>query len=479
MTLVGIAGKWLVLGRANAGEYPLYGVYYYRFWLAERFVDLIKFDFVADSPLHPSLMRILGARVGTFCHIGSVDVGAAYDLVDIGHDVVIGQDVTLATSVIERGRLILKHIRIESDAHIASSCVLEGGACVLDGGELAPLSMLADGATVPPFQRWHGSPASFLCDSAHAGLERSTRPSLTRKVLLGLSMAFSAWFLFPILYFAPQIPSLLLFEVLDIRTIDAWAQTAVVAMPASLAYILLVFAEMVAFRWLILGTVKPGSHSTTSVYYFRHWFVQNLMTMSLDILKPVYATVYVVPFLRSLGVKIGTWAEVSTARGVQFGLTEIGDESFIADKVLMGSTSIRGNALHLEKTVLSARAFAGNNAVIPQGTQLGSNSLVGVMSIAPDQKTPLQDGQSCFGSPPVLMPARQQDHAGHADHLLYNPRPSQVAHRLLIEGLRIWLPRAIIVFGLGFGLQICEVGFDSIGALYTLLMLPLFYIFRE
>lgn len=30
MTVVGVLGKWIVLGRARAGRYPLYGVYYYR-----------------------------------------------------------------------------------------------------------------------------------------------------------------------------------------------------------------------------------------------------------------------------------------------------------------------------------------------------------------------------------------------------------------------------------------------------------------
>ena len=33
-----IIGKWLVIGRTKPGRYPLWGVYYYRWWLAQRFM---------------------------------------------------------------------------------------------------------------------------------------------------------------------------------------------------------------------------------------------------------------------------------------------------------------------------------------------------------------------------------------------------------------------------------------------------------
>jgi len=477
-TIVGIIGKWIVLGRARPGEYPLYGLYYYRFWLANLFVSLIPAKEVADGPLNPLLLRLLGAKIGSHCHIGATALTASIDLVEIGDDAVTGQDVLFAAHVIERGRLILKHITVEANTYIGSSSVLEGGSHVKDGGELSALTMLTDGVTVPAGQHWHGSPAQYLSDSTDPLLERATRPSLARRVVLTLAMSITSTLIFPIFYFAPQIPSLLLFDFVDIPGFGEYAQVGVVVLPAALAYIILVFVEMIFFRWLILGTVKEGSHRTTSVYFYRHWVVDRLMAMSLIVLKPVYATLYIVPFLRCLGVKIGNWAEVSTARGIQFQLTEIGDESFIADNVLIGAHKIRGNTLHLKKTTLKARAFCGNAAIIPQGTTLESNSLVGVLSIAPDAKPSLQQGQSCFGSPPVLMPTRQQGQTNHAAHLLYSPRASQIALRLFIEGLRIWIPRALLIFGLGFALETIEYNFDNgIGAWQILLLLPFFHIF--
>ncbi|CEH13792.1 Non-ribosomal peptide synthetase/alpha-aminoadipate reductase and related enzymes [Ceraceosorus bombacis] len=463
LSLVGVLGKWLALGKAKPGEYPLYGLYYYRWWLAERFVELADLHNIADTVLMPSILRGLGARVGSHCHLGFITTGAALDLIEIGDDVVIGQDVVLSTSIVERGRLILKPLRIGNDARVGSNSVIEGGASIEDGAEVAALTMVPDGMSIPTAQRWHGSPAQFFAESEDVGNMRQTRPSDLRRSLMGLAMSFTVVFVFPILYFAPQIPSLLMFEVLNIRHLNDWQQTGIVAVPAALAYLCLVFLELVVFRWIVLGPLREGTHRTTSVFYFRKWATDRIMDMSLSVLHPVYATLYVVPFLRALGVKIGRMAEVSTARGINFELTEIGDESFIADGVLMGDTDVRNNMLKLKKTTLAPRAFAGNASLLPQGTHLASNTLVGVLSIAPPAEKPLQEGQSCFGSPPVMMPARAQGATCYADHLLYSPKAWQVALRIFIEGLRIVLPRALIVFGLGYGLEIFETAYPYIG----------------
>jgi non-ribosomal peptide synthetase-like protein len=74
------------------------------------------------------------------------------------------------------------------------------------------------------------------------------------------------------------------------------------------------------------------------------------------------------------------------------------------------------------------------------------------------------------------MPARQRVE-GHADNVLFNPSAGRIAARLTIEGLRIIMPRALIIFGLGFALQVAYIGYDHIGAVYTLLMLPAFFFF--
>jgi non-ribosomal peptide synthetase-like protein len=474
-TGVALMGKWIVLGRAKAGEYSLYGVYYYRWWLAEHLVALIDMRSVAETPLLPAMMRCLGAHVGSHCHINPALVGAAYDLVWIGEDVVLGKDAALSTSWIERGRLILAPIRIDSCAFVGSQTVVEGDTHIEEGGELGPMTMLARGSVIPPGERWVGSPARFHYYATDVGNMRASRPSFARRAAMTITTTFTTVFILPMTYFVPQIPGILLFQYLQIPGIWSWVQTAIVAVPAAASYLVVVVLQLVVLRWVILGKVKERSYHTYSGYAYRKWFLDRLMDLSLVILHPVYATLYVVPFLRSLGVKIGHMAEVSTARGIDFELTEIGDESFIADGVLVGDRNVRANTITLRKTKLNSRAFAGNSSILPQGTELPSESLVGVLSIAPE--TPLKPGQSCFGSPPVLMPGRQRTSTNYPDHLLYAPRWTQIALRLFIEGMRILLPRVLIVFGLGYGVQLFALSYHTIDVSWVILLIPLFYFF--
>lgn len=347
---------------------------------------------------------------------------------------------------------------------------------VEEGGEVAPLSLIPDGMKIPSYQRFNGSPARFEREAKEGmgALGPRTRPSTTRATAMVVGSLLVSALLLPLLYLIPQIPGLMMFDFVDIQSVGDWGQVAFVAMPIALAYQILVFAQLLAFRHAFLGRLKEGKYNIYSSWYLRTWFVDRLMDMALVVLHPVFASLYIVPFLRALGVKIGKRAEVSTARGLSFELLEIGEESFVADAVKLGAVEIRGNGLTLKKTKLETRAFAGNASMIPQGSILASGTLVGVLSIAPVKH--LAENTSCFGSPPVLMPARHRAE-GHKDSLLFSPSMGRVAARLTVEFVRIVLPRAMIVFGIGFSLQIAFIGYAAIGAFNTLLMIPAFYFF--
>src|SRR6201985_3328311 len=95
-----------------------------------------------------------------------------------------------------------------------------------------------------------------------------------------------------------------------------------------------------------------------------------MMSLSLIVLHPIYATVFVSVFFRALGAKVGKNTEISTASSVTHPLLEIGKGSFIADAVTLGEADVRGQQLILEKTVIGNSSFVGNSALIPQGYNL-------------------------------------------------------------------------------------------------------------
>ncbi|ORX37297.1 hypothetical protein BD324DRAFT_439618 [Kockovaella imperatae] len=485
ITCMGIIGVRALLPVVKPGRYPLYGQFYFRWWFAKKFLGFIDQSTVGETGLYPALLRALGAKVGHFCHIAPLATGPAMSLLSIGNDVVIGKDVMFAFETVGQGYLQLDRIVVEDEVLIESRTVVEGGVVLEAGSELGPMSMVPQGTRIARTTRWTGSPVRFEGMAAEPFQGKPTRPSMFRYMACNVTYLFLSTFILPLLYYIPQVPSILLFEVLSLRHegINPWKRTAIVSFPASLAYIIAVIAEVIILRWLVLGRVKAGTYKVASFYMIRIWIVDRLMDMSLAILHPIFASLYVVPFLRALGTKIGRRAEVSTAQGMNFDLVDIGDEAFVADTVLLGESNIFKNELTLEMTRLDSRAFAGNGSLIPQGTVLESNTLVGVMSIPPQTDKcgvyHLPAGQSCFGSPPVVMPNRQAPTTCHADNFLFNPKPSQIAMRAFIEFIRLWLPRLIIILGIGFTLKFWEEAnrHHHIGVARGIFLFPVFYLF--
>jgi non-ribosomal peptide synthetase-like protein len=230
-------------------------------------------------------------------------------------------------------------------------------------------------------------------------------------------------------------------------------------------------AEVTALRWLLLPRVRPGVHATCSWFYLRKWILDRAMQLAVTALHPLFASLYVAPFFRALGARVGRGAEISTASSVTHGLLEIGDGAFVADGVVLGDSDIRGGRMTLRKTVLGRRAFLGNFAVVPDGVRIGDDALVGCLSVPPHEG--LADGQSCMGSPALILPRRQGSTRFEAK-LIDRPGAGRVAARLVIETLRILLPRAAVVAMIFAGLDAWDFCRMALG-FWAFCAVPLIY----
>ena len=64
MLIIGIGSKSLIIGRYKPGAYPLWGSYYFRWWLASRLQRLSGTELFNGTPLAPLVWRLMGAKVG-------------------------------------------------------------------------------------------------------------------------------------------------------------------------------------------------------------------------------------------------------------------------------------------------------------------------------------------------------------------------------------------------------------------------------
>ena len=468
---VAIGAKWLVLGRVKPGRHPLWGSMFLRWWFVSRLQDIVVRTVMADTPLMAAYYRLLGARIGKGVHLGDVGMGAP-DLVTIGAGTTIGSRTLLNSATVAGGWLIFGPVSIGADAYVGSVCVLDPGSSIDDGGELSSLSCLGAGATVPAGRLWSGSPAESR-GAASGGRGAAPVRRGWRAAAATVAFASIALLLLPVLHLLPMLPSLFALDMAQ-EAGPVRRDLILIAPVIALAYTLLVLLEVTVLRWVLLGRVTEGEHTTVSLFYVRKWTVDRLLDLSLAVLHPIFATLYVVPFFRALGARVGAGAEISTAASVTHDLLEVGEGAFVADSVKLGDQEIRHGRLSLKRTVIGKRTFVGNSAFVPSGSQLPDDALVGCLSVPPEG-TALAPGQACFGSPAIVLPSRQQSTSYDA-RLTFRPRRWAIVQRLVIEAVRILLPRGALFVAICFGLDYFDRLPDDLGLTLALLTVPLLYV---
>jgi non-ribosomal peptide synthetase-like protein len=448
---VAIVGKWLIIGRMKPGRYPLWGFMYYRWWLADRLIESAPSYMLSGSSLYNWWLRSLGAKIGRDVIIGSMTLRAP-DLLNIGDGTSIGNAVNFENARVEHGELHIGSITVEHDACIGSYAVLEGDTRIAEFGHLEGQSALGEGKTVPAGRIWSGSPAQDIGEFNPASNQK--RPVVSGIRLAGEALFFGFGALFiTALFFVPVFPSFILIDWLDNADRFPWVQSTSIpvqlakyflfAFPATAILIVCTALLSAGIRWTFLPRLTAGRWPIHSNVYCSKWLVNQIQECSLNVLHGVYATIYAPLWYRLLGAKVGRDAEISTALGVVPDMLTLGDETFIADAVLLGDEHIDGGWMKVQPTVVSRRSFIGNGSYIPDGTILPEGVLIGVHSRAPANDL-MREGDTWLGSPPINLPAREQV-CGFPEELTFHPSRLRRIGRGLVEAFRIVAPHAIVI----------------------------------
>ncbi|WP_411969907.1 Pls/PosA family non-ribosomal peptide synthetase [Paucibacter sp. DJ2R-2] len=455
--VVALAGKWLLAAGLKPGRYPLWGFTYYRWWLADRLLENAPVYFLGGSSLYVGWLRLLGAKIGREVLIGSMTVRAP-ELLSIGDGASIGNAVNLENARVQQGELVLGRVDIGANAYVGSYSVLEGNTAVADWGHVEGQSALADGTRVPERRVWGGSPARDLRAFDPSSLR--PRPVVGQLQRWGEAAFFVAGaLLIATLFFLPVFPTFMLIDSLDnLDNLDDWPSLNwlqgevlwlqllryfLFALPASAVLIVITALLSAAIRWGVLPRLMKGTWPVHSWVYCSKWLVNQIQESSLQGLHGVYATVFAPWWYRLLGARVGRDAEISTALGVVPDMLTLGDETFIADAVLLGDEEIDGGWMTVRPTVVSRRSFVGNGAYVPDGTTIPENVLIGVLSRAPEGGQ-MKSGDTWLGTPPINLPARETVQ-GYPEHLTFRPSPLRRLGRGLIETFRIVAPHAIVI----------------------------------
>ena len=435
LSVFAIGFKWVVIGRIKPGKYKLWGSYYFRFWIVDKVINICPITYFTGTNLMNTFLRLVGAKIGKNTYINTSAI-SAFDLLTVGDNVSICTDSHLRGYTIADGYLTIGSIEVKDDAFIGTRCCLSHNSTMERNSSIEDLTLVPEGTVVPENQNWGGSPAGKISNNSPVQ-ERRNLWSSRNTVLFFISI-----FLIPLITMIAYFPGMMLITHLDYSNKSyhfLWLTIGV-----GVSFVVLLTVIITILKWVLLGNIKEGKYPIDSIFYYKKWFFDQLMKLSLQVIGTLYTTLYLQIWFRMLGVKMGKRVEISTVEFISPDLLVTGDECFLADSVSIGASHVRNGYISIAKTYIGNRTFIGNSAVISPDTRLGNDVLVGVLSKMSSKDLPAKDGTSWFGSPAVYLPKRDINHDFSSERT-YKPTKKLIFLRYCIEFFRVTLPTTFFI----------------------------------
>jgi len=423
--LLAAAGVRLLLRNVEAGDHPRGGHVHLRLWLAQRVVEQLGATGLAGAPYMTWFARLLGAKIGRDVDLHSIP--PVTGLLRLGSGASIEPEVDLSGFWVDGDVVHLGPVRVGARARVGARSMLCPDADVGKDAEVAPGSAVF--GSVPDGEYWSGSPAVRIQKRARGPW--SDRPSATRTWIVAYGVVAVLLSCLPILAVlaGAALPVLLAADptsYADLLPLLAW-------LPVSALIGLFVLSLLV---WLVVRVaglaVRPGVHPVRSGAALAVWTTVRVLDDARTWLFPLYASSLTPTWLRLLGARIGKDVEASTVLMVP-SLTQVNDQSFLADDTLLGGYELGGGWMRVERVKIGKRAFVGNSGMAAPGRRVPKASLVAVLSAAPRRKS-AHAGESWLGSPPApLRRTAVENDAGRT----YGPPTRLKVARALVEACRI------------------------------------------
>jgi non-ribosomal peptide synthetase-like protein len=421
MLISALAARTL-LRSVRPGVYPRSGSVHIRLWLAEHIADLAAAVSVASAPWVTLYARLLGNRIGRDVDLHSIP--PVTGLLTLADGAAVEPEVDLRGWWVDGDLLRVGEIQIGAFATVGARSTLLPGARVGAGAQVEPGSAVT--GKVGKHQVFSGSPA------VRVGKAKKTWPDppAQRRRAPFLLYAVGSLLHAAIPYLGAALPLALMIAVAGPEVFAAPLQLLAWApLLAAIWFVVTAALIVIAVRTLALGMAE-GLHPVRSAMGFRVWATERIMDMARDLLFPLYAGMITPIWLRILGARVGREVEASTVLLVPK-MTQIADGAFLADDTMVASYELGHGWMRIGRAKVGKRAFLGNSGMAAAGRRVRKNSLVAVLSAAPQKA---KKGSSWIGSPPVEL--RRAEVAAD-ESLTYDPPTRLKVLRGVWETLRI------------------------------------------
>ncbi|UUN29186.1 Pls/PosA family non-ribosomal peptide synthetase [Streptomyces sp. FIT100] len=422
-----IVAKWILIGRWKAGEFPVWGLAYLRFWTVKTLVHANPMVLFAGNPLYVLYLRALGARIGKGVTILSPTVPVCTDLLTIGAGTVIRKDAFLLGYRADGGRIQTGRITIGRNAFIGEKTVLDIDTSMGDGAQLGHTSTLYCGQVVPAGQRWHGSPAQ-PADVDYVRVEPLPHSAL-RRAGYGLASVLQLFLLY-----VPLAVGGAYIVLTEVPALDRVLAPGTVKLTSSVLYLdALVLSLVVFLGSIVLGlavhftvprllnlVVKPDKvYPLYGLHYSTHRAIARMTNVKF--FKWLFGdSSYIVHYLRGLGYDLARVEQTGSNFGTEVQhespyLSSVGSGTMVADGLSIMNADFSSTSFRVSRTTIGAHNFLGNNIAYPAGARTGDNCLLATKVMVPLDGE-VREGVGLLGSPCFEIP-RSVERDGRFDHL--------------------------------------------------------------
>lgn len=385
--LVFVAIKWIVIGKYEAGRFPIRGSYYLRWW----FVDIMRKLFLrgiwgSNEVFLNFYYRLLGAKIGKGARISLEADVAEFDLVTVGDNAAI-EYATLRGFGVDNGAMILGPVSVGNNASVGAKSVVAPFTSVPDGCHLGPVSSSYE--------------VGRALDEKHARVNRRClpEPGLLMQIFVASPITF-------LVNAFSQIPPLIVLwcmlqykgqageAFMTLSDLMEWLCDPKripfyigIRVARALVSPFLYMAAAIFVKRNIIGKFEAGPRDTWSEWeLMRHFLAATLFSRKrvqaiADLVGRHYELVSIL--YRLLGAKVGKrvfWPGHQPIFTGEFDLLEIGDDVVFGSR----STVLFTTKDSCERVTLCAGANVADNCVVLPGSIVGKNAVLGSNSICPE-----------------------------------------------------------------------------------------------
>ncbi|WP_374970176.1 Pls/PosA family non-ribosomal peptide synthetase [Terrabacter sp. BE26] len=155
------AAKWVVVGRIEAVEHPLWSSFVWRNEVVDTFVEMVAGPWFAwtatGTPAINVWLRSLGARIGRGVWCETYWLPEA-DLVTLGDGATVNRGCVLQTHLFHDRIMSMDTVTLDQGATLGPHGVILPAASIATAATVGPGSLVLRGERVPAGSRWTGNP---------------------------------------------------------------------------------------------------------------------------------------------------------------------------------------------------------------------------------------------------------------------------------------------------------------------------------